>query len=127
MKREKFKHNSYIEILCQSLDLLLSILSPIDAFRYSRACIHKSIKYDSLNPEPYLKIGSIYEDKNESQKAIKYLQKLSRLTTREQRCSFIPGFLYYRSSQNDSAYFEYKKAIVLMDKEEREDFVYKLG
>ncbi|MEJ2617488.1 MAG: GWxTD domain-containing protein, partial [Ignavibacteriaceae bacterium] len=82
------------------------------------------VKYDSLNPKPYLTLSSIYENNNEPGKGIPYLKKLIRLYPENKDAHLYLGLLYYRTSQMDSAYIEYQKAIYLMDKTEKDDFIY---
>ena len=87
------------------------------------ACII-AVKYDSLNPRPYLTLSSIYEDNNEPGKGISYLRKLVRIYPSNKDAHLYLGLLYYRTSQLDSAYSEYQRAIYLMDKTEKDDFIY---
>lgn len=87
------------------------------------ACII-TVKYDSLNPKSYLTLSSIYEENNQEKKGIPYLKKLIRLYPENKDARLYLGMLYYRTSQMDSAYAEYQKAISLMDSTEKDDFVY---
>ena len=95
-----------------------------DAFDIAVPAYINAIKYDSLNPDPYLKLASLYEDHNQFEKGIPYLQKLLRIKPDNKDARLNLALLYSRSSINDSAYYEFRKAISLMDRSEREDFVY---
>ncbi len=57
-------------------------------------------------------------------KGIPYLKKLIRLYPENKDAHLYLGLLYYRTLQLDSAYYEYKKAIGLMDTQEKEDFTF---
>ncbi len=93
-------------------------------FKIAESAFLTAIKYDSLNPKPYLSLSSIYEDNGEPLKGIKYLQKLTRFLPGSKDAHLYLALLYYRSSQLDSAYYEYQRAIALMSESERQDFVY---
>ncbi len=93
-------------------------------FKYAEKALINTIKYDSLNPEPYLKLGSIYEDNNQPAKGIKHLQHLTRLFPGNKDAHLELGLLYSRTNRMDSSYYEYQKAIALMSSPEKEDFVY---
>lgn len=93
-------------------------------FKYAVKALNNAIKYDSLNPNPYLLISSIFEDNDKPEKGIPYLQKLVRIYPDNKEAHLNLGLLYYRNNQVDSAYFEYQKALNLMSDSERTDFTY---
>lgn len=93
-------------------------------FNYAVKALINTIKYDSLNPTPYLTLGSIYEDSRQPAKGIPFLQRLTKIVPVSKSAHLELGLLYYRNNQPDSAYSEYAKAILLMDNAEREDFTY---
>ncbi len=95
-----------------------------DSFDMAESSYKIAIKNDSLNPAPYLKLASIYEDNNEPLKGIPYLLKLTRLLPANKEAHLELALLDYRTSLLDSAYFEYKKAIELMTEKEKKDFTY---
>jgi GWxTD domain-containing protein len=95
-----------------------------DALNLSEYCFKVLIKKDPKNPEPYLKLASVYEANNELEKGVECLQNLVRLVPDNKDAHLNLGLLYYRTSELDSAYLEYQKAISLMSKKEREDFTY---
>ncbi len=95
-----------------------------ELFKTTESASIIAIKYDSLNPQSYLTLSSIYEDNNEPGKGISYLRKLIRIYPENKDAHLYLGLLYYRTSQLDSAYKEYQKSISLMGKTEKDDFIY---
>lgn len=93
-------------------------------FNYAVRALNNAIKYDSLNPNPYLLISSIFEDNGKPEEGIPYLQKLTKIYPDNKEVHLNLGLLYYRSNQIDSTYPEYQKAIGLMSDSERTDFTY---
>ncbi len=93
-------------------------------FNIAESSFLTAIKYDSLNPKPYLSLASIYEDNRQPAKGITYLQKLIRLLPDNKDAHLYLALLYYRALQPDSAYYEFQRAIALMSEQERQDFVY---
>lgn len=83
----------------------------------------KVLEIDSTNYDANLKLSLLYEKANLPQKGIPLLKRLLNFHE-DKDIHLCLGLLCYKLSKMKESYEEYKKAISLMDKNEREDFTY---
>lgn len=93
-------------------------------FDQAKYFYERALKIDSANYEASLKLSLLYEKTNQSQKGIPLLQKLERLNKADKDIFLCLALLYYKTSGMKKSYEEYKKALSLMNEEERKDFTF---
>ena len=93
-------------------------------FKKAGRLLRRAIECDSLNYDAYLHLGLLYEADGKPEKGIPYLNRLAELSPNDKDAHLYLGLLYYETSHVEEAYREYQKALILMNEEERQDFVY---
>lgn len=82
-----------------------------------------AIKNDSSLYDAYTTLAGLYEDSGDYQKGIDVLKQLLRKKEDDFSYHATLAFLYYRINEPEQSYSEYQKAIALMTREEKEDFL----
>ena len=83
-----------------------------------------AIDSDSTNSEAYTGLCRLYENGNEDWKAINHLTRIARIDPANKDIHLYLGMLYNRNGKIKKAGEEFQKTLDLMNKEEREDFIY---
>ena len=103
------------------------ILMPLQ--EYADEDLHEAERYyknalaiDSSNYDATLKLSLLYEKAGEPEKGIVLLQRLVRHKKDDRDIHLSLGLLHYQTSKIKESFVEYKKAISLMNSEERKDF-----
>ncbi|MEG8947592.1 GWxTD domain-containing protein [Rosettibacter firmus] len=84
----------------------------------------KALKLDSTNYEANFKLSLLYENAGKPEKGIPLLIRLINLKKDDKDIHLLLGLLYYKTSKFNLSYNEYRKAIALMNREEKEDFTF---
>ncbi len=115
-------HNSVIQT-GETADLSFESFAK-EEFNKALFYLKKSLEYDSLNKQAYLHLGFLFEDDGKPAKGIPYLLKLQKLFPDYMEAYLYLGLLFYESGKIAESYKEYKTALDLMSKKEREDFTF---
>jgi GWxTD domain-containing protein len=83
-----------------------------------------ALKIDSVNYQTILKLSLMYDKGTKPEKGIPYLQRLIRQNKADKEIHLALGLLYYKTSKLKECFTEYQKALELMSKEERADFIF---
>lgn len=84
----------------------------------------KILNIDSMNYDANLKLSLLYEKAGYPEKGIYYLNKLRKVKDNDFNIHLYLGLFYYKTSKYSESYYEYKRAISLMDKNEKEEFTF---
>ncbi len=84
----------------------------------------EAIASDSANSEAYTGLCRLYENGNEDRKAISFLTRIAGIEQANKDIHLYLGMLYNRNGKIKKAGEEFQKTLNLMNKEEKEDFVY---
>ncbi|MCX6168864.1 MAG: GWxTD domain-containing protein [Ignavibacteriales bacterium] len=103
------------------------ILMPLQEYadedlREAEKYYKNALSIDSVNYDAILKLSLLYQKAEEPEKGISLLQRLVRNKKDDRDIHLSLGLLYYHSSKIKESFSEYKKAISLMDPDERKDF-----
>ncbi len=120
---EYYDYNKSVNRVDEGYELSLEKYAS-SLFKDAESYLIKSLKYDSLNSDAYLKLSSLYEDANEPEKGIPLLEKLIRIYPDKMDAHLYLGLLYYKTSKLTESYKEYQAALLLMSISERLDFTY---
>ena len=93
-------------------------------YRSAESYLLKSLQYDSLNREAYLRLSFLYEDDGKPEKGIPVLEKLKELYPEDMEAHLYLGLLFYESNKIEEAFKEYQSALSLMSVDERNDFTF---
>ena len=96
----------------------------MEDFEEAKHFFLKILNYDSTNSQALLHISILYENAGKAEKAVPLLERLVRLNPANEKAHLYLGLMYYKTSNLQGAYNEYKKALTLMKPEERRDFTY---
>jgi GWxTD domain-containing protein len=94
----------------------------LEDFILAEGFFNRIIKYDSSHIESYLHLSCLYEDIGEPEKGIPLLQKIILLDPANKQAHLYLALLYYKTSEIESCYLAYQKAMDLMSAEEQRDF-----
>ena len=96
----------------------------IEDFLKAERFFNRAIKSDSSCIYAYIHLASMYEDIGKTAKGISYLKKAIELEPTNKEAFLLLGLLYYKTSQMDSSFSDYKTAFSLMDEKEINDLKY---
>ena len=93
-------------------------------YQESEYYFKKLLQLDSTNLQAILHLSSLYESAIKSGEAIPYLLGLTKTNPGSKDAYLYLGLMYYKSSNLDSSYIAYKKALSLMNAKERKEFTF---
>lgn len=83
-----------------------------------------ALKNDSLNYDAILKLSLLYDKAGKPESGIPLLKKLVNAQKGDKDIHLCLGLLNYKTSKLKESYEEYKKAFLLMNEEEKNDFTF---
>ncbi len=111
----------------QSFRNVDGILAPLQ--KYADEDMHESENYyknalalDSINYDASIKLSLLYEKSGRADKAIPILKRIIEHKRDDQKIHLCLGLMYYKNSRIKESYDEYKKALEMMNANDRKDF-----
>lgn len=111
----------------QSFRNVDGILAPLQ--EYADEDLHEAEKYymnalslDSSNYDAALKLSLLYEKAAQPEKGITLLKRLIKTNQDDQQVHLCLGLLYYKTNKIKDSFDEYKRALTMMNADERKDF-----
>ncbi|MBS3945924.1 MAG: GWxTD domain-containing protein [Melioribacter sp.] len=92
-------------------------------FKESEKYLLSALSKDTLNYDAIIKLGLLYERAGKPEKGIPLLNRLVRNKKDDKDVHLLLGLLYYKISKMKQSHDEYKLAINMMDKFEKDDFM----
>ena len=91
-------------------------------FQQAKEYYETALKYDSTNYKANLNLALLNEKAGKPKEGIPYLEKLIDSKRDDKNVHLCLGLLLYKTQKLKDCFAEYKKALKLMNEEEREDF-----
>ena len=92
-------------------------------FKESEKYLLSALSKDTLNYDGIIKLGLLYERAGKPERGIPLLNRLVRNKKDDKDVHLLLGLLYYKISKMKQSHDEYKLALNMMDKFEKDDFM----